>query len=517
MANKALFSSRAEVALADTRNHADGVAYKLSDRQTLAQLAATGCLNQTYYIDERTQLDELLAAAAAVDADFLAKTAIYTRRHGFMKDTPALLLAVLASISPQHLCQAFPRVIDNGKMLRNFVQILRSGVTGRKSLGTRPKKLVQTWLNTASDEMLLRASVGQSPSLSDVIRMVHPKPTSAKREAFFAWLIGKPCDVRLLPRVVQEYLMFRESPTGAPVPDVPFQMLTSLPLTKKQWAKVAERGGWQMVRMNLNTFLRHGVFELRGTMRRVADRLADPEAITKARVFPYQLMAAWMNVDKKMPTQICDALAKAMEIAVRNTPELGSRVVVCPDVSGSMTMSVTGYRKGSTSAVTCMDVAALVAAAVLRKNPQARIMPFDTKVHDVHIRPKDRIVDNARKLASFFGGGTACSAPLAKLNAEKARADLVILVSDNESWADRPYYSGGTPVMEQWVKLKRRCPDAKLVCLDIAPYATTPAHERPDVLNIGGFSDQVFELIAAFAQDRLGPDHWVGEIEKVKL
>jgi len=55
------------------------------------------------------------------------------------------------------------------------------------------------------------------------------------------------------------------------------------------------------------------------------------------------------------------------------------------------------------------------------------------------------------------------------------------------------------------------------VCLDIAPYANTPAHERPDVLNIGGFSDVTFDLIADFARERLGRDHWVGEIAKVRL
>ena len=36
------------------------------------------------------------------------------------------------------------------------------------------------------------------------------------------------------------------------------------------------------------------------------------------------------------------------------------------------------------------------------------------------------------------------------------------------------------------------------------------------MLNIGGFSDVTFDLVANFARDRLGPDHWVGEIAKVK-
>ena len=68
-------------------------------------------------------------------------------------------------------------MIDSGKMLRNFVQILRSGAVGRKSsLGTRPKKLVQRWLLEATEKQLLNAAVGNAPSLADVVKMVHPSP-----------------------------------------------------------------------------------------------------------------------------------------------------------------------------------------------------------------------------------------------------------------------------------------------------------------------------------------------------
>ena len=53
---------------------------------------------------------------------------------------------------------------------------------------------------------------------------------------------------------------------------------------------------------------------------------------------------------------------------------------MCPDVSGSMHSPVTGFRKGATTAVRCIDVAALVAAAVLRKNPDAEVIPFEDEV-----------------------------------------------------------------------------------------------------------------------------------------
>ena len=66
-----------------------------------------------------------------------------------MKDMPALLCAVLASRAPGLLAEVFDRVIDDGRMLRNFVQIMRSGVVGRKSLGTLPKRLVQQLVRAA--------------------------------------------------------------------------------------------------------------------------------------------------------------------------------------------------------------------------------------------------------------------------------------------------------------------------------------------------------------------------------
>jgi 60 kDa SS-A/Ro ribonucleoprotein len=37
------------------------------------------------------------------------------------------------------------------------------------------------------------------------------------------------------------------------------------------------------------------------------------------------------------------------------------------------------------------------------------------------------------------------------------------------------------------------------------------------VLNIGGFSDQVFEVIAEFAGGKLNTNQWVGVIESVTI
>ena len=518
MANTTLFQSiKNRFTKTDTYNEAGGIAYTLTPKQQLAQLAATGCLNNTFYADAQSQLDQVLKLAENLDAEFIAKTAVYARQKGFMKDMPALLLAVLAQKDVNMLARVFDQVVDNGKMLRNFAQIIRSGAVGRKSFGNRPKKLMQTWLLTATEKQLLNAAVGNSPSLADVVKMVHPKPREAWRAAWFAWLIGKPYDREALPPITRAFEDYKQSREGE-LPNVPFQMLTALDLNSGDWAQIACNGSWQQVRQNLNTFLRHEVFAKSKNIKMVAEKLRDETAIARARVLPYQLLTAYQATSNQMPSEIREALQDAMETAVQNVPAIQGKVVVCPDVSGSMHSSVTGYRGSTTSKTRCIDIAALVSAAMLRTNPQARVIPFEQIMVNVKLNPRDSIMTNAEKLANIGGGGTACSAPLAMLNREKADVDLVVIVSDNESWADREQHWGcKTGLMKEWDILKQRCPEAKLVCLDIQPYTTAQAQNRRDILNIGGFSDQVFTLIGLFAEQGMGADFWVEEIEKTEL
>jgi len=58
---------------------------------------------------------------------------------------------------------------------------------------------------------------------------------------------------------------------------------------------------------------------------------------------------------------------------------------------------------------------------------------------------------------------------------------------------------------------------AKLVCIDLQPYVHTQAAERADVLNVGGFSDAVFEVVSRFAAEGLDAAHWVGAIDAVPV
>ena len=106
-----------------------------------------------------------------------------------------------------------------------------------------------------------------------------------------------------------------------------------------------------------------------------------------------------------------------------------------------MSCAVTGYgRRGSTSKVTCRDVAALFGAAVLRRNPDSIVIPFDTQAYACRFDAGDTILSISERLAQFGGGGTDCSIPLRVANHLYASRKFagVILVSDNGFQPEQP-------------------------------------------------------------------------------
>lgn len=549
MANKNIFKSASpakSAPVANATNAAGGKAYQSSDKLALAQYATTGVFADGFYTSAEKQLEVALNLANKVDPKFVAQVAVYARQRGFMKDMPAFLLAVLASRGEEGVAvlkKVFNRVIDNGKMLRNFVQVIRSGATGRKSLGNAPKKLVQNWISNRSDEKLFADSVGNEPSLADIIKMVHPKGSNAQRAALYGYICGKEVvtdkkDVAFrsveaggknfkvresvllseLPECVQEFEKYKVE-KGEKIPDVPFQMLTALELGKTEWTQIAMNAPWHMARMNLNTFARHGVLKDQKVVDRLAALLKDEKTIERVKVFPYQLLMAYLATkeDGEIPKKITNALQDALDLSVNHVPSFDGNVYVAVDTSGSMQSAVTGNRGSATTKATCVDVAGLIASMVLRKNKEATVLPFDTSVHKVNINPNDSVMTNAVKLA-LRGGGTDCSAPLQEINRNKQKVDVYICVSDNESWVESGSSRyGATGVASEWAKIRARCPNAKMININLAVEDTVQILDANGIMNVGGFSEAIFDVIKTWVDNGCAADGWVKQIEEIDV
>lgn len=176
----------------------------------------------------------------------------------------------------------------------------------------------------------------------------------------------------------------------------------------------------------------------------------------------------------------------------------------------------------------CVDVAALVAAALLRRNPDSLLVPFDTRAYEARFDASDSILSLAERLAKYGGGGTDCSLPITVAKQARRKLAGVVVVSDSESWVyqGRPRQygaNGSTGVMTEWEQFLKNqfqlrgaeIPSPKLICIDLQPYSTMQAPERPDILNVGGFSDSVFEVIGSFLESDTG--RFVAAVEAMTL
>lgn len=520
MVSKNLFNTllgRGEaVPPANTINDAGGKAYATTKESALAQYAITGALSDTYYASGEVQLDKALELAKACSAEYVGKVAIYARQFGYMKDMPALLVAHLSARDLSVFKKVFPIVIDDFKMLRNFVQIVRSGVVGRKSFGTSVKKSLQKFFDDRTDDQIFRGSIGNDPALADIIKMVHPKPKTESRSNLFSYLLGKKFVVGLLPETAKSFELFKNNPAGAP-PEINFQFLSNITMSTDQWAKLAESMTWQTLRMNLNTLARNGVFANKEAETMIAKRLADKVEISKAKVFPYQLLAAFKHASDEVPMKVTNALQTAADLATENVPALPGKTIVAVDTSGSMSSPITGSRPGAITKMTCVDVAGLMASTVLRTNEDAMILPFSTSAHPIKLNPRDSVMTNTQKIVHTRGGGTDCASALRYLNENKIKGDNVIFVSDNESWYGEGRYGRQTGMAEEWKKFQSRNPKAKMVCIDITPGASVQTMDSKSVLNIGGFNDRVFDIVAAFFKGDLGTAKLAELVNAIKL
>jgi len=337
--NRNLFRRRGaqrSVPAADTRNAAGGRAYSLENEAALAQYAVTGTFHDTFYVGADDHLKKVTELAERCQSVFLAKLAVYSRQQARMKDMPAYLLAILVARGETELVKTiFDDVCDNSKMLFAFVRIIRSGVTGRTSFGTAIKRLIQNWLLERGEMHLFNSSIGHSdPSMSDVIKMVHPRPQNEYQSEMFKYLLGRDCDLEKLPYEIRLFEDLKRGELGenTPMPSVPFRALTNCNLTQKQWCEIGVNMPWNTLRQSLVLLGRRGVYDRKWVVNSIAEKLADPDEVRKCNAFPFELLATWKATKNEVPVEISNAIQAAMETATENVPKFQGETLIAVDV-----------------------------------------------------------------------------------------------------------------------------------------------------------------------------------------
>jgi 60 kDa SS-A/Ro ribonucleoprotein len=181
-------------------------------------------------------------------------------------------------------------------------------------------------------------------------------------------------------------------------------------------------------------------------------------------------------------SRIVEGLDIALEQSVQQLEPTNKRILIAVDCSGSMNaMTSVG--------LTAYEVAVSLAATIGKVEKYSDVIMFDTAYKGT-MNKRDSfktLLQNAPR-----GGGTDCSVPYRLMLTNKLLYDIVIVLTDNESWAHK------SDVVDTVKKL-----NGKMKNVIVASTATkaTILPTRKDTLNISGFDASVPELIKNFISE----------------
>ncbi len=194
---------------------------------------------------------------------------------------------------------------------------------------------------------------------------------------------------------------------------------------------------------------------------------------------------------------------RALEEAVRHTADnipgfaSDTRILLASDTSGSMCQSISRNSK-----VMCYHIGLLLSMLMKHKCKDAVTGMFGD-IWKEYEMPSENILHNTKEMIALEGevGYSTNGYLVIDWLIEQGRVmDKVMLFTDCQLWNSNGWFCSGS-LSESWDRYKEIAPDAKLYIFDLAGYGHSPVDmKRDDVFCISGWSDKVFDILAALEQ-----------------
>jgi 60 kDa SS-A/Ro ribonucleoprotein len=253
-----------------------------------------------------------------------------------------------------------------------------------------------------------------------------------------------------------------------------------------------------------------------GTLDVVVRQLTDTGRLVKARVHPVNVLVAartyasgasargqssWEPVSR-----VVDALDAAFYTAFASVQPANMRTLLALDVSGSMTMPVSGLP------VTAREVSAALALVTAATEPKTSTVGFTAPgagamsglfrrsasvdgIAPLSISPRQRLDDVLQRISGLPFGRTDCALPMLWATANKVKVDTFVVYTDNETWAGSVHPHQALRGYRDWSGI-----DARLVVVGLTATDFTIADPAdPGMLDIAGFDSALPTLLTDFS------------------
>lgn len=457
-----------------TVNLAGGEAFPEDARLELVSHILTSMVADQAYRSADVGLSRLSELLDVVDPLFAAKAAVYARQeHGLRSISHVIAGEIAHRVRGEQWTRPFFRAVVRRPDDMTEIVAYYLSKHGRRPLPNALREGIATAFGKFDDYQIAKyRSEGRAVSLIDVVNLVHPHPTDRNGEALKALVRGE-----LASRDTWEALLTQ---AGQGDDDGKAEAKA------EAWAGLVRdrKLGYFALLRNLRNIMQQAPDALDEALA----QLVDADAIKRSLVLPFRYMTAASEIGKLPQSRaVLEALDAAATISVANVPRFDGRTLVVVDVSGSMTGAHVG--RGKTMVA---DVAALFGAALYRSQ-DADLMQFADDARYLNVLPAGVLSTAQTIRQEMHGGGTDFRAIFARASLPY---DRIVILSDMQGWVG---YDAPTGAFEEYVRRVGKRP--RVYSLDLAGMGTLQ-FPQAQVYALAGFSERIFDVMAALEQDR---------------
>ena len=560
----ALPQTMAQVGKGQVANSAGGFSFEVTDQQRLARFLILGSESGTYYTrpvkhtaENLSALLRLISSGCGPEAVAIIKDISVQGRAP--KQTPTLsALSICCQLgdaaTKSAAYEALPAICRIPTHLFEFLECSEAAAktlpNGPSGWGRKHRRAIAAWYNGRSPTSLAEAVTKYQKRNGwahlDALRLCHAAPTSPAHGTVFAYIAKglaaaeATADPATPPRSAQgkratpsdsqdtaavlEYLNAVEQAKALTCEaegeqqmvelikgcrlrreHVPSCLLNSATV----WTALLEGMPLTALMRSLSKLSAIGVVAPNTPVARsVAARLADADALMKARVHPMAVLFAHRtyasghgekgSLSWDPVPEVTKALDDAFHMAFTAVVPAGKRFLLALDVSGSMSFTQIGG--GGGSSMSCHEASAAMALVTLKTEPECETMCFSDTFQPLPLHKNMTLQQATEATSGLPFGGTDCSLPMQWAHQHGKLFDVFVVFTDSETYQGRIHADEALRRYRHNSGIR----ESKLVVVGMASNGFTIADPSdPGMLDVVGFDSAAPEIISAFAAGRV--------------
>lgn len=510
------------------KNFAGGYVFKSDKWNYLESFLILGTEGGSYYAKPKAltvKAAKNVIDCIAEDARKVVDMTVSVSQQGLApRNAPALFVMALC-MSPQFAAYAgdrsyassrLPEVARTASDLFSFIR----EVDHFRGWGKQMKNAVNGWYEShAVSSLAYQMAKYQSRagwSHRDLLRKVRPT-AYGQRNLLYRYAVkgAQEVDVNGLPALIGAVERIKTADKRSAVSIIREHRLTHemVPNELKGdpaiWSALLESMPVRAMIRNIANMTNKGVFANSDDTLKVIETLRNADVLKKARIHPINLLSAWNTYRKGhglkgkltwSPVRpIADALEYAFKESFNYIVPSNKRFLLGLDVSGSTTMyNLEDYGLD----MSVREAIAVMALLTTRTEPLVDSIAFTSGstrgisgIKEFKVSAHDSLEELTSRMNRMPFGGTDCSLPMKWALSTRNQYDVIVIYTDNETWAGSAHPSEALNRYRDAVKIP-----TKLISVGMVSNGFTIADPAdPFSIDVVGFDSRAPDLISTFA------------------